>query len=79
MTAAVMARIDRREFSWPWPGRKGDEVRSTKDDGKAQPGKAGNKKGGTDRQVGDALRAVYQNAVSESVPDEMLDLLNKLG
>lgn len=31
-----------------------------------------------DRSVGDALRAVYQDAVGESVPDEMLDLLKKL-
>lgn len=31
------------------------------------------------RSVGEALRAVYQDAVSESVPDEMLDLLKKLG
>lgn len=29
--------------------------------------------------VGEALRAVYRNAVAEQVPDEMLDLLNKLG
>ncbi|WP_326524743.1 NepR family anti-sigma factor [Sphingomonas sp.] len=35
--------------------------------------------GAQDRNVGDALRAVYQDAVSESVPDEMLDLLKKLG
>ncbi len=29
--------------------------------------------------VGDALRAVYHDAVSESVPDAMLELLKKLG
>lgn len=28
--------------------------------------------------LGNALRAVYQDAAGESVPDEMLDLLNKL-
>lgn len=28
--------------------------------------------------LGNALRAVYQDAASETVPDEMLDLLNKL-
>jgi hypothetical protein len=28
--------------------------------------------------LGNALRAVYQDAIGESVPDEMLDLLNKL-
>lgn len=32
-----------------------------------------------DRNVGDALRAVYQDAVAERIPDEMLDLLHKLG
>ncbi|WP_284052443.1 NepR family anti-sigma factor [Stakelama marina] len=31
------------------------------------------------KNVGDALRAVYREAVSEEVPDEMIDLLNKLG
>ena len=55
-------------------------MRSTKNDGKTPRPKAGDMKaGGSDRQVGDALRAVYQNAVSENIPDEMLDLLNKLG
>ena len=34
---------------------------------------------GDTRDVGDALRAVYHDAVSESVPDEMLELLKKLG
>ncbi len=34
---------------------------------------------GETRNVGDALRAVYHDAVSESVPDEMLELLKKLG
>lgn len=29
--------------------------------------------------MGAALRTVYHDAVSEPVPDEMLDLLNKLG
>ena len=28
--------------------------------------------------VGEALRAVYRDAVAETIPDEMLDLLNKL-
>lgn len=37
------------------------------------------KTGGGERDVGEALRAVYHDAVSESVPDEMLDLLKKLG
>ena len=29
--------------------------------------------------VGDALRTVYQRAVAEDIPPEMLDLLGKLG
>ena len=29
--------------------------------------------------VGDALRTVYERAVSEDIPPEMLDLLGKLG
>jgi hypothetical protein len=37
------------------------------------------KQKGGDRNLGEALRAVYHDAVSERVPDEMLDLLNKLG
>jgi hypothetical protein len=32
-----------------------------------------------DKNVGDALRAVYRQAVEEQVPDELLDLLKKLG
>lgn len=32
-----------------------------------------------EQSVGDALRAVYREAVNEDVPDSMLDLLNKLG
>jgi len=46
------------------PKRKAAE--STKQDGKG-------------KDMGAALRSVYQKAVSEAIPDEMLDLLNKLG
>ncbi|UZK71012.1 NepR family anti-sigma factor [Sphingomonas sp. S1-29] len=28
--------------------------------------------------MGDALRAVYRQAIDESIPDELLDLLKKL-
>ena len=31
-----------------------------------------------DRDMGEALRSVYDRAVQEAVPDEMLDLLSKL-
>lgn len=37
------------------------------------PGKGGK------RDVGNALRTIYQQTVDESVPKEMLDLLGKLG
>ena len=36
-------------------------------------------KKGKDEAMGSALRHVYHSAVNEPVPDEMLDLLNKLG
>lgn len=32
-----------------------------------------------DRNVGHALRSIYQKTVDEAVPTEMLDLLGKLG
>ncbi|WP_192930009.1 NepR family anti-sigma factor [Sphingomonas sp. NIC1] len=31
-----------------------------------------------DRDMGAALRSAYQKTIEEQVPDEMLDLLNKL-
>lgn len=39
------------------------------------------KRGGEDRErdIGHALRSIYQKTVDESVPPEMLDLLGKLG
>jgi hypothetical protein len=37
------------------------------------------KKRGGSPEVGHALRAAYQQAVSEDIPPEMLDLLGKLG
>lgn len=43
---------------------------------KAQPG--GRKAAGKERDVGNALRSIYQKTVDESVPKEMLDLLGKL-
>lgn len=35
-------------------------------------------KSGNDRDMGVALRKVYQRAVEEAIPPEMLDLLGKL-
>ena len=34
--------------------------------------------GGSDRDMGSALRSIYQRTVEEQVPDEMLSLLSKL-
>ena len=44
------------------------------------PGSDGNKRKKVKNEaMGTALRTVYHDAVSEPVPDEMLDLLRKLG
>ena len=51
--------------------RTGGEKTPQREDGKTG--------SGGERNVGEALRAVYHDAVSESVPDEMLELLKKLG
>ena len=37
------------------------------------------KRRGTTPEVGNALRAAYQQAIGEDIPPEMLDLLGKLG
>ena len=61
---------------------QGDEVVSNQGGETTTPrggSKSGESTGGGERNVGDALRAVYHDAVSESVPDEMLELLKKLG
>ena len=52
--------------------KKGDDKTPRRGDGKQSDA-------GEARNVGDALRAVYHDAVAESVPDEMLELLKKLG
>jgi hypothetical protein len=54
--------------------------RPAKDDKVVPTPKApGAKPRGSERDVGAALRSVYQKTVEESVPDEFLDLLGKLG
>lgn len=40
---------------------------------------AGRKRKSPPTEVGDALRSVYQRAIDEDIPPEMLDLLGKLG
>ncbi|HEX7850914.1 MAG TPA: NepR family anti-sigma factor [Sphingomonas sp.] len=55
------------------PGRPSSK-RDKKSDDKDEKGKKGR-----DEAMGAALRSVYHAAASEPVPDQMLDLLNKLG
>lgn len=43
-----------------------------------QPDSSGARVQNKDRDMGTALRSIYQKTVEESVPDEMLDLLGKL-
>jgi hypothetical protein len=60
-------------------GFEGDEVRSADQKKKEPLGRTG---GGMatrkDRNIGEALRRVYQDAADESIPDDLLDLLSKL-
>jgi hypothetical protein len=60
-----------------------DRDRRRKADTASQPDMAeapkAKKKRGSSPEVGHALRAAYQQAVSEDIPPEMLDLLGKLG
>nr|WP_184087078.1 NepR family anti-sigma factor [Sphingomonas xinjiangensis] len=44
----------------------------------APEGTGGTDSGKPSRNVGDALRQAYDDAVGEAVPDDLLDLLKKL-
>ena len=56
--------------------RSGDDsLKKPGSSGTAAPGAKGQSK---DRDMGAALRTVYQRTVEESIPPEMLDLLGKL-
>ena len=65
-------------IAWlPGPRGKVLDLASEKDSrttSKRAPTKAQSK----DRDMGSALRSAYQKTIEEQVPDEMLDLLNKL-
>jgi hypothetical protein len=57
----------------------GNWVRSAKDEIKKSLKDGGGSEGGKpERNVGDALRQAYDEAVGEAVPDDLLDLLKKL-
>jgi hypothetical protein len=55
--------------------RKAEQAPEAEPGGEAPP----KRKRGSSPEVGHALRAAYQQAVNESIPPEMLDLLGKLG
>ena len=54
-------------------------MHSAKDENKRSPkSKGGSESSKPSRNVGDALRQAYDEAVRETVPDDLLDLLKKL-
>jgi hypothetical protein len=57
--------------------------KSEKTGAPSEPAKKGKSKdkasGDRNPVVGEALRSIYQRTIDESVPQEMLDLLGKLG
>ncbi|QGP78749.1 NepR family anti-sigma factor [Sphingobium sp. CAP-1] len=59
---------------------KGADIEAAKAQMKAAPAPRKRKPAATmhDGQVSQALRTVYQRAVDEDIPSEMLDLLSKL-
>ena len=58
---------------------RGELVRSARDENKKPPkAKGGNDANRPGRSVGEALRQAYDEAVRESVPNDLLDLLKKL-
>lgn len=60
-------------------GTGGELVRSADDKMKKPPKSDGGKETGRPgRNVGQALRQAYDEALSEAVPDDLLDLLKKL-
>jgi hypothetical protein len=58
---------ERRRRSVPTPESHGNDAPKTR------------KKRGATPEVGNALRAAYQQTIDESIPPEFLDLLGKLG
>jgi hypothetical protein len=58
---------------------RGELVRSAKDETKRPPKvKASSETGKPNRDLGDALRQAYDEAVREDIPNDLLDLLKKL-
>jgi hypothetical protein len=62
-----------------YPGLEGGVVSSANNpEKKPQRSKSAGAERRSEKSVGDALRRVYSEAVQEHIPDEFLDLLNKL-
>lgn len=53
-------------------------VRSAEDPAKKMTRKKAKQDRPSEKSVGDALRGIYEKAVREKVPDDLLDLLSKL-
>ncbi|MBW4329699.1 hypothetical protein KY084_02265 [Stakelama sp. CBK3Z-3] len=59
---------------------RSDADRQESDDAAAKGGKPNpDRKTNPDADVGNALRAVYREAIDEDVPDDLMNLLKKLG
>jgi len=59
-------------------GLEGGMVRSAEDPAKKVMRKKAKQDRPSEKSVGDALRGIYEKAVREKVPDDLLDLLSKL-
>lgn len=83
VAVSPFARPDQGLGSNDRTGRAGDVSLGDKEEPREQlaiPGpRKSPKSDRSDRDVGAALRTVYQKTVEEKVPDEFLDLLGKLG
>lgn len=60
------------------PGAQGELFRLGQDKIRKAPAKKPASDAAKDKEMGSALRSVYQKTVEEAVPDDLLDLLGKL-
>ena len=59
--------------------RKGQRRKSALDAGSSEKSRKRGRKRAPVSEIGSALRSVYDRALAEDIPPEMLDLLGKLG
>jgi len=59
-------------------GVSGGQVLSSGDQARKPDRKKGATRPAKDRDMGSALRSIYQKTIEEDIPDEMLTLLGKL-